>query len=91
MKWKRVHGSVDVSLNSNGSSSVTWSHKFANISGADEEIYFAYTYPYSYTESLNKTQNLLKRFEKSDQIYIHREVLFHSLEGREMELITLTS
>lgn len=54
-------------------------------------VYFAYTYPYSYAESLNKTQNLLKRFEKSEDIYIHREVLFHSLEGREMELVTLTS
>jgi hypothetical protein len=91
MKWKRVHGSVDVSINTNGSSTVTWSHDFRNITGPEEEIYFAYTYPYSYTESLNKTQNLLKRFEKSDQIYMHREVLFHSMEGREMELVTLSS
>jgi hypothetical protein len=91
MKWKRVHGSVDVSLNGNGSSSVTWSHKFKEIEGTDEEVFFAYTYPYSYTESLNKTQNMLKRFEKSENIYMHRELLFHSLEGREMELITLTS
>lgn len=56
MKWKRVHGKVDYRLNSaNNCFLVNWKHKFENIKGPEEEVYFAYTYPYSYTESLNKT------------------------------------
>ena len=92
MKWKRVHGKVDYKYNSqNNLWLVNWRHKFDNIKGPEEEIYFAYTYPFSYAESLAKTQNLLKRFKNSEEIYLHREVLFHSFEGREMEMLTLSS
>ena len=70
---------------------VNWSHTFDNIAGPHEEDFFAYTYPYSYNESLAKTQNMLKRLKDSDSVYMHREVLFRSAEGREMELITLSS
>ena len=34
---------------------------------------------------------MLKRLKDSETVYMHREVLFHSAEGREMELITLSS
>ena len=33
----------------------------------------------------------MERLKGSKEIYMHREVLFHSFEGREMELITLSS
>ena len=91
MKWKRVHGKVQYKCNQNNSHVVNWTHTFENIGGPDEEIYFAYTYPYSYNESLAKTQNMLKRLRDSETTYLHREVLFHSVEGREMELLTLSS
>lgn len=55
MKWRRVHGKVSYKCNQNGSHLVNWSHTFDNIAGPHEEIYFAYTYPYSYNESLAKT------------------------------------
>ena len=56
MKWKRVHGKVDYKLNSQTNYFlVNWKHKFDKITGPEEEVYFAYTYPYSFTESLNKT------------------------------------
>lgn len=55
MKWKRVLGKIDYKVLQNGLSNVTWSHTFDNIKDKDEEVFFAYTYPYSYTESLNKT------------------------------------
>jgi hypothetical protein len=55
MKWKRVHGKIDYKVLPNGLSNATWSHTFDNIKGPEEAVFFAYTYPYSYTESLNKT------------------------------------
>tara|TARA_B110000285_G_C15121585_1_gene617498 strand:- start:1969 stop:2133 length:165 start_codon:yes stop_codon:yes gene_type:complete len=33
----------------------------------------------------------MNKFESSNEIYLHREVLFHSVEGREMELLTLSN
>jgi hypothetical protein len=55
MKWKRVLGKIDYKILPTGLSTLTWSHTFDNISNSDEAVYFAYTYPYSYSESLNKT------------------------------------
>ena len=62
MKWKRVSGKISNQPQQSGLTHLTWSHTFDNITSSNEIVYFAYTYPYSYTESLNKTQNLLKRF-----------------------------
>ena len=33
----------------------------------------------------------MNKYGASNEVYIHREVLFHSVEGRELELITLSS
>jgi hypothetical protein len=33
----------------------------------------------------------MERYSQSSDIYMHREVLVHSIEGREMEMITLSS
>ena len=34
---------------------------------------------------------MLNRYKDSEEIYMHREVLIHSMEGREMEMITMSS
>lgn len=58
--------------------------------------YFAFTYPFSYTD----LQNYLRRIEvkiskrnltSADDIYYHRECAIKSLEGRRMDLITISS
>ena len=56
-----------------------------------EVTYFALTYPFSYSDC----QNLLNKYEKSfanhPKIYFHRELLVKSLQGRRVDLITITS
>lgn len=58
--------------------------------------YFAFTYPFSYTD----LQNYLRRVEarilkrsitSADDVYYHRECAIKSLEGRRMDLITISS
>lgn len=89
-KWRRVLGDV-VYRSDKTASIVTWTHKFDELEDPDDVFYFAYTYPYSYSETLVKSRKLVGRLQKSKEAYIHREVLAYSLEGREMEMLTLTS
>jgi hypothetical protein len=56
-----------------------------------EFCYFAFTYPFSYEESMKKSEKLEERFKNHEQIYFHREILCNSVEKRPMELITFTS
>jgi len=53
-------------------------------------MYFAWTYPFSFVESLLKTQKWIKKFKRQDSMYIHREVICLSREKRPIEMITLT-
>jgi len=70
---------------------VTFAHTFSNFSAETDTAYFAWTYPFSFQESLNQTALLVKKFKEHPDIYIHREVLSYSRERRPMELITFSS
>ena len=70
--------------------SITWTHHFESFREKDT-VYFAWTYPYSFKESLEKTQKLMKKFKNHEEIYIHREILYYSAERRPMEMITFTN
>lgn len=74
----------------NTSFQVTWTHTFSNYDPDTETVYFAWTYPYSFEESLVKTQKLIKKFQNHPTVYVHREVLTYSREKRPMEMITFT-
>jgi hypothetical protein len=89
-KWRRVPWDISYK-NEKTHFSLTWTHEFSDLKDENDTIFFAYTYPYSYTETLTKTKKIMQRLIKSEQAYIHREVLCHSYEGREMEMITLSS
>ena len=59
-----------------------------------ETTYFAFSYPFSYeesTEMLDLMEEKLTRPEHQSSIYFHREVLYYSLEGRKMEIVTISS
>ena len=90
MKWRRCQGNLKWNYEENKHFSITWTHHFESFREQDV-AYFAWTYPYSFKESLEKTQKLLKKFKNHDEVYIHREVLCYSRERRPMELITFTN
>lgn len=70
---------------------MTWSHTFINHNPETDTVFFAWTYPYSFDESLKRTQRLMLKFKDSPTVYVHREVLALSREKRPMEMVTLTS
>lgn len=59
--------------------------------------YFAFCYPHSYSESQRRLTKLDNRYktlapsESTGGVYYYRELLSHSLEGRRIDLITITS
>lgn len=59
--------------------------------------YFAFTYPYSYSELQKYLLNIDSRFNQSNQqqnvddIYYHRECVCFTLEGRRVDLLTISS
>ena len=56
MKWKRIHGQLSYKFDKSTNQFIlNWTHSFENIKNSEDEVFFAYTYPYSYTESLVKT------------------------------------
>ena len=78
------------------------SFKFRNIEESNCQLYFAFTYPYTYKE----LQTELARLEKKHgtghlpwsslellprtSVYFHRELVTKSLENRRLDLVTIT-
>lgn len=53
-------------------------------------MYFAFTSPFSYKESIEKIDRIETLSLDNDNIYFKRETIVYSLEKRKMELITIT-
>ncbi|XP_068792682.1 cytosolic carboxypeptidase-like protein 5 isoform X3 [Struthio camelus] len=73
-------------------------HRFLEYRGAT--TYFAFCYPFSYTECQEMLAQLDSRFEECkymspssplDSVYYHRELLCHSLDKLRVDLLTVTS
>ncbi|NWH57007.1 CBPC5 protein, partial [Geococcyx californianus] len=73
-------------------------HRFLEHRGAT--TYFAFCYPFSYTECQEMLARLDRRFPDGaraapgsplDAVYYHRELLCHSLDQRRVDLLTVTS
>jgi hypothetical protein len=52
---------------------------------------FAFTFPFSYEDSIELTENLQVKLTGQPNCYFNREILYYSLEGRPMELLTISS
>lgn len=70
---------------------VTWIYSYTNNNPHKDMMYWAWTFPYSFEQSLRCTERLMDRYKDHQEIYIHREVLTYSREERPMELITFTA
>lgn len=58
--------------------------------------YFAFTYPFSYTDLQNYLRRIDVRMDKrsvisTDDIYYHRECAIKSLEDRRLDILTISS
>ena len=60
----------------------------------NDTVYFAFTYPYTYTMVQEELANFDKRennMSSPDSLYYKREILAQSPEGRNIDLLTVTS
>lgn len=74
----------------------TLSFKFRTPENTSATKYFAFTYPYTYTELQNTLETLDKRFStqnntNDDDIYYFRECVCYSIEKRRVDLVTISS
>lgn len=84
--WRRCKGRIQWGT-VNGSFQVTWNHSF-NLQ-ADEEIYFAFAYPYSTIDVENKLIQV-EELCKANNYYFHWDILIKSLEGWNVDIITIS-
>ncbi|KAM8826242.1 cytosolic carboxypeptidase-like protein 5 isoform 2-T3 [Synchiropus picturatus] len=77
---------------------LSFMHRTSEIRGAT--TYFSFCYPFSYTECQEMLQQLGERFSHisrlsptspPNEVYYHRELLCHSLDGNRVDLITVTN
>ncbi|XP_027476201.1 cytosolic carboxypeptidase-like protein 5 isoform X2 [Zalophus californianus] len=72
-------------------------HRF--VEGRGATTFFAFCYPFSYTDCQDLLNQLDQRFLENhpthssplDTIYYHREILCYSLDGLRVDLLTITS
>nr|CAD7430057.1 unnamed protein product [Timema monikensis] len=75
------------------------SFKYRTLENVRATTYFAFTYPFSYVDSQNLLKNVESRFKRADdgahanpdEIYFLRECVCYSLEGRRVDLLTISS
>jgi len=88
--WQRVSGNTTWNKGENGLE-VHFKHTF-NWEPT-EKVYFAFSYPFSYHDIQEKMLKIEKKLENANylDVYFHKELLGRSIEGRKVDLITLTS
>ncbi|EGR33125.1 zinc carboxypeptidase family protein, putative [Ichthyophthirius multifiliis] len=67
---------------------VSWQYKFEI---EQEKVWFSFTYPFSYEENQEILSYYENKYQDDSLIYFNRSILSHSLEKRNIELITITS
>ncbi|KRX01295.1 hypothetical protein PPERSA_11742 [Pseudocohnilembus persalinus] len=83
--WKRIENPVVFSKDEYIDVSFDFTFK------EEGPIYFAFSYPYTYTECLEYSNQLYQKFKDDTIFYFHKEVLTLSYQKRFLELITISS
>uniref|UniRef100_A0A348G602 tubulin-glutamate carboxypeptidase n=1 Tax=Odontomachus monticola TaxID=613454 RepID=A0A348G602_ODOMO len=95
LHWERIREKPTYTLDQRGSD-FTLSFLYSTPDDTKAITYFAFTYPFSYID----LQNYLKRIDVKmgkrnvtcvDDIYYHRECAIKSLEGRRLDVLTISS
>ncbi|XP_019872750.1 cytosolic carboxypeptidase-like protein 5 [Aethina tumida] len=92
-QWERIRDRPTYTINDN---IFTLTFKFRTPENVQSIMYFAFTYPFTYTELDRMLTTIDRRFinyqpMSEDDIYYVRERICNSLDGRSIDLITLSS
>ena len=97
-KWVPVHEFTTemVSITSSASQlqypyAITFQHVFRGPVAQANWCSFALMEPYNYTHQIYKLINLEHKVQKNDRILFWKELLSYTVEGRRVEMITMTS
>ncbi|CAH0605583.1 unnamed protein product [Chrysodeixis includens] len=93
-QWERIR---DRPVHSTDDNTFTLSFKYRTSENLKATTFFAFTYPFSFAElqialnSIDLKMLPLPTPQSLDDIYYYRECLVYSLEGRRVDLLTITS
>ncbi|XP_063823990.1 cytosolic carboxypeptidase-like protein 5 isoform X1 [Ostrinia nubilalis] len=93
-QWERIR---DRPVHSTDDNTFTLSFKYRTSENMKATTFFAFTYPFSFAElqialnSIDMKMLPLPPPQSLDDIYYYRECLIYSLEGRRVDLLTITS
>lgn len=92
-KWVRIKSCVRYEKQDDSPPQLTFDHTTEN---SDDIIHFAFTYPYTYAmvqDDLKRIDELAIKTDMSNpaSIYCCRELATYSLDGRRIDLVTITS
>ncbi|XP_037541026.1 cytosolic carboxypeptidase-like protein 5 [Nematolebias whitei] len=96
-RWERIRDRPTTKIVDN-QFILTFTHRLLEVRGAT--TYFSFCFPFSYTECQEMLQQLdesypnavhLSPSSASSTVYYHRELLCHSLDGKRVDLLTVTN
>ncbi|XP_015430742.1 PREDICTED: cytosolic carboxypeptidase-like protein 5 [Dufourea novaeangliae] len=95
LHWERIRERPTYSVDQKGSD-FTLSFLYCTPENTKATTYLAFTYPFSYTDLQNYLRRVEARVTKrtitcTDDVYYHRECAIKSLEGRRLDIITISS
>jgi hypothetical protein len=90
-KWARIQSPARFTK-SDGAAQLYFEH---SVEHDEDKIYFAFTYPYTYTTMQNDLDQIERKhendFNDKESIYFYREVVLKTPDGLNMDLVTITS
>lgn len=88
--WRRIPAKPSFNYNEDDDIfTLKWT--FACAKSSEDVVYFAYSYPYSFTEITQKLDEMQVKMINRKNVYFHRETLTYSREGRKQEMVTVSS
>lgn len=92
--WERIRDKLTYSTNSENIFSLSF--KYRTPDNPDAIVYFAFTYPYSYMDLQHSLRLIDEKYLhaprlSTDDIYYVRECVCKSVEGRRIDLLTISS